>query len=120
MAFPEAIGDQVTGEEMEGKTFPPADLPPASGPTIAGQAERAPEADLIMIAPDRTTKTAPSVAHWVKWCLAALAKIEPEHVQDWLDAMEGHLLAAPADAARAVCDAANSRMSIVTVEGEPA
>lgn len=95
MAFPEAIGDQVTGEEMEGKTFAPVDMPAASGPTISGHAERAEPAPMTLLTPDHETRDAPNVAAWVRWCEAAVGKIpDAAALALWSEAMAPHFMAA--------------------------
>jgi phage recombination protein Bet len=122
MAFPELTGGEPTSEEMEGKSFAP--LPPTHGPTISGHAERAPEPDvcLTMLTPGGETRDAPNIGTWVRWCEAAIAKLEDAAaVAAWMNAMDQHLTTAETVDASAVAHItriANDR--IMHTEGEPA
>ena len=72
-------------------TLPPPPLTPARGPVV--DQETAP---LVMIAPDGQPREAPSVDHWVRWCKAAISKMDTDAaVLAWLADMRGHLDAAP-------------------------
>jgi phage recombination protein Bet len=100
MAFPEATGQEVTGDEMEGKTFAPADaIPPARGPVMdapepsapMAHAPRVDEQRWPIIAPDGSLKEAPP-HKWLSWVVAALGRLESvEAVRVWRDAMTPHL-----------------------------
>lgn len=95
----------------------PAPMPPASGPTIAGQAERAPmPMDLIALNSRAEPVTFPSVDSWLRYCRKALDMLEStEAVREWMQAMRPHIEAAPDDAAEKVRDAAAARVDALTV-----
>jgi hypothetical protein len=124
--FPDALRGVITAEEAQDMpTEQAAPLPPASGPTIQGQAERAPPPPaLIVLAPDGTERSAPSIQHWAKWCEAAIAKLEDAAaVARWRADMAPHFLAAEhVDLAAVdhVTGVAQDRMDALADAGEPA
>ena len=87
---PEVMLGVYAPEEMDEAPAPPP-MPPARGPVVDQE-----PAPLVMIAPDGQPREAPSVDHWVRWCKAAISKMDTDAaVLAWLADMRGHLDAAP-------------------------
>jgi hypothetical protein len=89
---PEVMLGVLAPEEMEEA---PAPLPPTHGPTITGHAAPMPDIALTMLTPNGETRDAPNIATWVRWCEAAIGKLEDAPaVSGWLQAMRPHFLVA--------------------------
>jgi hypothetical protein len=121
---PEVMLGVYSPEEFEDAPAA-APMPPASGPTIQGRAEPAPPPPaLIVLAPDGTERSAPSIQHWAKWCEAAIAKLEDAAaVARWRADMAVHFMAAEhvdRNAVDHVQGVAQDRLDALADAGEPA
>lgn len=116
---PEVMLGVLAPEEMEEA---PAPLPATHGPTISGHAERAPEPDiaLTMLTPGGEKRDAPNIATWVRWCEAAIAKLEDAPaVLAWMNAMDQHFTeASTADASAVQHVLRVGQHRITPIEGE--
>lgn len=119
--FPDALRGVITAEEAQ--DMPREAMPPARGETIQSTAERVATPavqdlpDLIMLDHLGTERNAPDVQRWVKWCEAAIGKMESgTAVMAWLRAMEPHMDTPPTDAAQHVTRVANERSDALDVE----
>ncbi len=93
------------------------ELPPARGPVVESHAAPAASEDFTMIGPDGQELAAPSLDHWVRWCMAAIGKLETAPaVLAWERSMEAHFAAVPEDARRAVVQAVEARANALDEE----
>ncbi len=121
---PEVMLGVLSPEEMEDPTPP---MPRAAGATIQGHAEPVQDVALTMITPNGETRDAPNVGTWVRWCEAAIAKLEDAAaVAKWQAEMRPHfqIVAKVDDTAVAhIENKAEERQAPpaeIIIEGEPA